>query len=162
MKIFVFIIFLGLIISCSEKKQNSENVNNISEATTIGLMFINDYTKYQNDQINNKGLNSDSNWVHNNIYSTNNFKEKYKQILLSALQEDPELGLESDPIFDAQDFPDQGFKLTSFDSTTGYLVVSDIENDSFQVVLKMAKENNKWLVDGCGTINVPEQYRAKR
>jgi len=68
---------------------------------------------------------------------------------------DPELGLDEDPIFDAQNYPDKGFELAAFDSKTNYVVVKGKNWPDFKLTLKMVAENNTWLVDGCGLIKIP-------
>jgi hypothetical protein len=42
--------------------------------------------------------------------------------------------------------------------------VTVVGNDwkEFELVLKVERENNKWLVDGAGVINIPDDKRAKR
>lgn len=57
-------------------------------------------------------------WVNSNNLTTNRFKNEVKTIIEDAYSEEPELGLGFDPIFDGQDYPDEGFELESFDSKT--------------------------------------------
>lgn len=71
------------------------------------------------------------------------------------------MGLDFDPIFDAQDFPDEGFIILSHDSS-GYVTLQGKDWPEFTVVAKVAWENNTWLVDGTGVINIPEEKRTKR
>ena len=72
------------------------------------------------------------------------------------------MGLGADPIFDAQDYPDQGFELDSFDSETNFIVVKGKNMSDFKLTIKMVNENENWLVDGCGMINIPNDKRLKR
>lgn len=83
------------------------------------------------------------------------FKLEYKKA-------DPEIGLDADPIFDAQDYPDKGFELETFDSKTNYLVVKGKNWTDFKLRIKMVLENDRWLVDGCGIINIPHDKRIAR
>ncbi|PSR52579.1 hypothetical protein AHMF7605_03075 [Adhaeribacter arboris] len=104
---------------------------------------------------------SDTTWVDRNPMLTNNFKTRYSNLLDSANKVDPEMSLDFDPIFDAQDFPDEGFVVSSQDSN-GFVTLQGRDWPEFTVVVKVVLENNKSLVDGAGVINVPENKRAKR
>ncbi|HEV8504587.1 MAG TPA: hypothetical protein VGQ53_04275, partial [Chitinophagaceae bacterium] len=101
-------------------------------------------------------------WIKQNSLLTDNFKNRYKTLSDSAQKKDPELGLGSDPIFDAQDFPEKGFSLLKIDTLKRYVTVAGNDWKEFELVLKVAQENNKWLVDGAGVINIPGDKRAKR
>jgi hypothetical protein len=89
-------------------------------------------------------------------------QNRYKNLLDSGQKKDPELGLNSDPIFDSQDFPEKGFSILNADTLNGYVTVVGNDWKEFQLVLKIKQEHNKWLVDGAGLINIPEEKRAKR
>jgi hypothetical protein len=103
------------------------------------------------------------NWIQKNELLTDSFKKNYKNLVDSAKKADPEMGLDFDPIFDAQDFPDKGCELLNCDQNTGYITVKGkIDWPEFNLVLKVVSQNGKWLVDGCGAINIPENKRAKR
>lgn len=72
------------------------------------------------------------------------------------------MGLDSDPILDAQDFPDKGFELVNCDSTAGFVTIRGKEWKDFILTVKVVDQNNKWLVDGAGVINIPVTKRARR
>jgi len=78
------------------------------------------------------------------------------------LHTDPEIGLGFDPILDAQDYPDKGFEIVHSDSTNEFVTVRGIDWPEFLLVLRLANHENKWLVDGSGVINIPENRRADR
>ena len=101
-------------------------------------------------------------WVNSNKLTTNTFRTELKRILDEAYKLEPEIGLDADPIFDAQDFPEKGFELESFDSKTNYIVVKGKNRPDFKLTIKMVMENNDWLVDGCGMINIPNDKRIAR
>jgi hypothetical protein len=138
-------------IECSESK--------LYPGVNIALTFINDYTKFCNSQ---KPKLNTMDWLNQNQLITDNFKKTFKNLHDKAIKDDPELGLDFDPIFDAQDFPDKGFELMSCDSKSGYVTVKGKDWPAFILVLKVVYKNNKWLVDGAGVINIPETRRAKR
>ena len=99
-------------------------------------------------------------WVNSNNLATKGFKTELKRILDDAYKKEPEVGLDFDPILNAQDWPDKGFELASFDERTNYLTVSGKDWPDFKLTMKITEENGNWLVDGCGIINIPTEKRA--
>jgi len=130
----------------------------------VAVTFINDYTKHLKKD--DESHIYDTNWIDCNPLLTKHFKEAYHSLLDSATKADPELGLDCNPIFDAQDYPDRGFSLSSYDSASGYVTVVATDRHEFAggfpLVLKVVYQNSTWLVDGAGMINIPEDKRAKR
>ncbi len=123
------------------------------------LAFINGYVENADKMEKAAGI---TDWVNSNNLSTKRFKKELKRLMDEAYRKGPESGIDADPIFDAQDYPDRGFKLESFDEKTNYMTVSGINWPEFKLTMKIINENGKWLVDGCGMINIPEDKRAKR
>ena len=158
-------VFLVLLLSCNPRTEatnvNSTNPKELNATTdfSIALKFVNDYAEYCAPSNQKR---DERTWIDKNPLLTINFKNKYKNILDSALKKDPELGLGFDPIFDAQDFPDKGFSIFAADTSSGYVTVVGNDWKEFKLVLKMVNEDNKWLVDGAGIINVPTDKRAAR
>lgn len=165
---FVIAILL-LVTSCgitekpttTEPDTQKEEVSATSTAVKVAnaLSFINGYVENSN---NMKTAMNISDWTKANTLCTANFKAELKNIIDEAFREDPEMGLDADPIFDAQDYPEKGFELVSFDEKTNYLTVKGIDWPDFKLTLKVVEENGKWLVDGCGSVNIPEEKRAER
>tara|TARA_B100000941_G_C28478964_1_gene540941 strand:+ start:1161 stop:1604 length:444 start_codon:yes stop_codon:yes gene_type:complete len=120
------------------------------------IKFINDYLDFSNDLKSEIGLIE---WVNQRHDVTGEFKNELNRILEEAEKNDPELGLGFDPILDAQDSPNR-FKLDKSESE--YLIVKGENWTEFRLTLKMKLVDNKWLVDGAGIINVPENRRIKR
>lgn len=168
MKAFFTLLCLLTLISCKERiKQKQDNVTTKDSIRpvpdfAIGLRFINDYTEFCNREFSSHPDTSESQWLSQNKMVTDHFRTEYKNLLDSAKKVDPELGLDADPIFDAQDYPDKGFDIMSKDSANGYMTVIGRNQDTMKVVLKLTNQNSKWLVDGCGIINIPEDRRALR
>ena len=131
--------------------QNTRHVN--------ALKFINGYVENCNKMKQSVGI---IDWVNSNGLSTNGFRTELKRIIDDAYKAEPEVGLDFDPILDAQDFPDKGFEFESVDETTNYLTVRGKDWPDFKLTIKIIEENEKWLVDGCGIINIPTDKRAKR
>ncbi len=101
-------------------------------------------------------------WVNSNGLVTERFKSKLRKITNEAYQNDPESGLDSDPIVDAQDYPENGFELEILDRETNYLTVRGRNWLQFKLTMKVVNENGNWLVDGSGMINIPDNKRAER
>ena len=76
---------------------------------------------------------------------TDKFKTTYRNLLDSARKADPELGLDFDPIFDAQDFDDKGFSIMTADTNTGYVTVIGNKWKEFTLVLKVVFQDNKYF-----------------
>jgi hypothetical protein len=165
MRALIVTLFSAVLFSCnSGNKAKPETSTGVSEKKitpdfNVALNFINDYTKFctKTDQ-----RSTEAEWIKQNSMLTDNFKNRYKYLLDSAQKKDPELGLDSDPVFDAQDFPEKGFSILKVDTLSQYVKVVGNDWKEFELVLKVERENNKWLVDGAGVINIPDDKRAKR
>ena len=162
--LIVTLFSVGLLSCNSENKAKPETSTDVSEKQVtpdfnVALNFINDYTKFctKTDQ-----RSTEAEWIKQNSLLTDNFKNRYRDLMDSAQKKDPELGLGSDPIFDAQDFPEKGFSVVKIDTLSGYVTVAGNDWKDFELVLKVVQEQNKWLVDGAGVINIPDDKRAKR
>ena len=156
-----------LLISCQFSSDLEETKTPLPDTKTVlmsssgaitALTFINDYVKNSNSMDQTETLQ----WVNNHLEVTQEFKDSLTQIITEAQLQDPELGLDADPIFDAQDNPEEGFEILSTDSKQGYITVRGKHWKEFKVNLKMKNENGKWLVDGCGTVNIPVEKRIQR
>jgi hypothetical protein len=187
MRQIIFIAILSFLVSCgqdsatkSTNNQTNIDKNSVGQTETneqpvnstetkigkdnkpvdIALTFINSYADNCNKMKEAIGIVE---WVNSNELSTNNFKKEVKRIIEEANEEDPELGLGFDPIFDAQDF-DNRFeleKLEKYDDQTNFIVVKGKEWTAYKLTIKVVLENNKWLVDGCGIVNIPDDRRRK-
>lgn len=136
----------------------TEKINSENKPVDVALTFINSYAENCNKLKEAIGI---IDWVNSNELSTNSFKKEVKRIIEEARESDPELGLGFDPIFDAQDFDNQ-FELENFDSKTNFVVVKGKSWKDFKLTIKVVLEDNRWLVDGCGIISIPEAKRSKR
>ncbi len=158
------LLSVGLLSCNSENKAKPETSTDVSQKQVtpdfnVALNFINDYTKFctKTDQ-----RTTEAEWIKQNSLLTDNFKIRYRDLLDSAQKKDPEIGLDFDPIFDAQDFPEKGFSIVKIDTLSGYVTVAGNDWKDFELVLKVEQEHNKWLVEGAGVINIPDDKRAKR
>lgn len=157
-----------ILVSCSNDENASRAYDGNTQNTTVygkeniavnALKFINGYVEHLSEM--NEAANV-TDWVASNSLATKAFKEELKNVVDEAYRKDPELGLGADPILDAQDHPEKGFELELFDEGTNYLTVKGIDWPEFKLTMKIEEENGKWLVDGCGIVNIPNDKRAKR
>lgn len=167
MKQILFILTIILITSCEQTidKKKIEHTSTIldnpkdSLSIDVALKFINSYVDNCNKMKESIGVVE---WVNFNSLTTSSFKTELKRIIDEAYKIEPEIGLDADPIFDAQDYPDKGFELNKFDSKTNYIVVNGKNWVEFKLTIKTVLENNIWLIDGCGIINIPINKRIAR
>lgn len=145
--------------------QLSENKANRTEKPTdnvqvnTALNFINSYIVDCNKMKKSVGY---LNFVKSSSLTSNSFKTELQRIVTEAENEDPEMKLDFDPIVDGQDYPDEGFELKHFDSKTNIIVVKGKKWSDFEVTIKVILDNRKWLVDGCGIVNIPKNEQSKR
>ena len=171
MKETIFLIaFSFCIISCNQNQGNKSNQTltpntmELKDSLTawdldFALEFINGYVEFCNNSDNSVGI---AEWVNSSKLVTADFKKELTKMLDKAYKEDPEMGLGFDPIFDAQDYPSEGFELLSLDPVSNLIYMRGIEWDEFELTLRAKSVDGKWLVDGCGAINVPEEDRDLR
>ncbi len=143
----------------SEDKENRTEKTSDNEQVNTALNFINSYIVDCNKMKKSIGY---LNFVKSSTLTSNSFKTELQKIVAEAEKEDPELGLGFDPIVDGQDYPDEGFELKQFDSKTNIIVVKGKKWTDFEITMKVILENRKWLVDGCGIINIPKNKQSKR
>lgn len=60
-------------------------------------------------------------------------------MIVEAERKNPELGLDFDPIINAQDVPDDGFEIVSFDEKTNIVTLKAKETIDFTLKLKNGK-----------------------
>lgn len=164
----IFISTFLVFVSCGHRAETKIATEKITIQSTVvknenpiktALTFLNSYVDNCNKMKESIGVIE---WVDSNKLTTNRFKKELKRIMEDAYKIEPEIGLDADPIFDAQDYPDKGFELVSFDSTTNILLVKGKNWPEFKLTIRMVNENANWLVDGCGMVNIPNDKRVAR
>jgi hypothetical protein len=164
------LIFAIILIVCASCRQTDSKIpaNKTSVISSeVGrqkqidkaLIFLNSYVDNCNKMKVSIGVVE---WIDSNKLTTYNFRKELKRIMDEAYKPEPEIGRDADPIFDAQDYPEKGFELDSFDNKTNYIVVKGKNWPDFKLTIKVVLENNVWLVDGCGIINIPNDKRSAR
>jgi hypothetical protein len=148
-------------IGILEEKPNIATIelNDTSSIANVALKFINDYVKNCNKMREQVGIVE---WVNAYPNVSQEFKTELTKMIQEAEENDPGYGLGFDPIFDAQDYPDDGFGLAEFDSISNYLTVKAKSWKGFTITMKIKELDKKWMVDGCGVINIPKTKQAKR
>jgi len=158
MRLIFFLAIIGFA-SCGHSQNTLQKGKELGKKTNNALAFINGYVENVNKMKQAVGI---IDWVNSNKLATNEFKLELKRIVDEAYKNDPELGIEADPIFDAQDNPSEGFVLESFDDKTNYLIVKGIDWPDFKLTMRIKNVNGVWLVDGCGIVNIPNEKRTNR
>ncbi len=170
MEKILYMTALFLFFSCGQRNESGKNFNqtNFEKESTnktvtnsnsdnkpidIALKFINSYVEDCNKMNKSMGYIM---FVNSSSFTTENFKNELKKIVDNAEREDPEMGLGINPLIPGNDHPDEGFEFESFDRKTNLIVVKGKKWADFKVTIKMIFIDNKWLVDGCGIINIPE------
>lgn len=146
------VLFLIVILGVSCNTQTKDNPSKTPDFN-VALTFINDYAKFCEPKT---PPTIDSTWIERNPLLTDSFKKKYKNIIDSAYIENPEIGLECDPIFSAQDF-DSKYIILKADTVNGYVTMCGTKWKESIIEMKVVYQNNKWLVDGSGMINIPQE-----
>jgi len=164
----IFIVTLLFFASCGQATDSKATTDkSIAPSAKVGqeklieiaLTFINSYVENCNKMKESIGVIE---WVNSNKLTTQSFKTELKRLMDEAYKLEPEIGLDADPIFDAQDYPDKGFEFDSLDDKTNYIVVKGKNWPNFKLTIKIIYGNSNWLVDGCGIINIPNDKRIAR
>ena len=115
--------------------------------------------EYCNDRNSEQGLIE---WISEQQNVTENFKIELKRIITQTEKVEPELGLGFDPIFDAQDYPDNGFETENFNKQSELVTVKAKNWSDYKLNIKMERKNEQWFVNGIGIINMSEKERIKK
>lgn len=123
---------------------------------SVAIEFINSYIEYCEVGQSEQELIE---WINTKETVTKKFTTELERILNEAVEKDPELGLGFDPIFDAQDYPNE-FEIAEEDHE--YLIVKGVNQPNFQLILRLSIEGDQWLIDGSGIVNIPREKRIQR
>ena len=134
----------------------------LPEAAEAANNFMNAYKNYSDDVMAGKTQQSVEQWLNSNAVVSTSFKRAYKKLVADANKDDPELGLDFDPILNAQDYPEQGFEVRSCDEKSNFVRLKGKNTENFDVVVKVESAKGKWSVMGAGVVNIPENKQAKR
>ncbi len=167
--LLVIFLTISLFISCRCSSQSVTHANNKSEQPqnqtereakiNVALTFINGYVVNCNKV---KQAMDIVKWVNSSKLVTKEFQLALKKIMDEAHKADPILGLDFDPLFNAQDYPDKGFVLDSIDNTGNYLTLKGKDWEQFKIHIKLVNDNQQWLVGGCGIVNMPNGGKVEK
>lgn len=173
--LFFFILSILFVFGCrnSEQKNDAtdEKVDTLFSNHTLPVQpnpetnpyafavdFINDYLAY----LASDPSASPQDFINSNAYSSESLKQEFARIKAEAEKADPEIGLDFDPIVDAQDYPNDGFEFDSMDTTQEYITVKGKTWKDFKVTIKIINNDGTMWVDGIGVLNIPPDKQAKR
>jgi hypothetical protein len=147
---------LLLVVACGanhpeEKAKTKAEVTKTEPRMGNALRFINAYVENCNKM--DKAMPVVE-WVNANPLATVQFKADLKKMVEDAYAEDSLLGLDADPLLNAQDYPPNGFEAGTIDPVSGLVTVKGKDQTGFEVKIKMVKQGDQWMVDGCGMVNV--------
>lgn len=93
---------------------------------------------------------------------TPGFIEDYRQLEAQGLAQDPELGWNMDLLLDAQDSPDEGFRLAECSGQAGIVILQGIDWPEFHVAVRVDSSTGLPKVAGAGAVNIPLALRPSR
>ena len=65
--------------------------------------------------------------------------------------------IDVDPILNAQDYLEYGYRVKELNTKTGEVTLEGVENEEFIIHLQLVLENEKIVVGGCGIVNMPKK-----
>lgn len=166
--IFIVVCLVGCQSNSAKPQQENIVQNKIaaedsSKGVEVALLFINDYVEHCMRIGQKEGTDE---WLESNSFISKNFLYAWQTILNNSYKDDAykEDHGYSDPILNlyVYDLPNEGFELESFNPLTAYCIVWGKKWKEFRLAMKIINENGKWLVDGCGSVNIPYKYIIER
>lgn len=149
-----------LFDTTSTELEQTEPIESQTELNSeIAVNFINSYVENANKMREAVEIRE---WVNSSKLVTDNFKTELFNMINEAFEREPDYGLGFDPILDAQDYPEEGFLLSNYDSTLNIATVAGKQWTSFVLNIKLTNQNGRTLVDGCGVVNMHAEQRAER
>ena len=94
-------------------------------------------------------------WIASNTFLSDGFKTTLQKKIKDARKQDPELGLDVDPILNAQDYPRKGYhaKEIHISGDKANVVMEGIGEPDFKVPVELVSIKNQWKINGIGDIN---------
>jgi hypothetical protein len=146
----LFVVFATLAFSSMGQCASMEG-----EVREVVSNFYKEYMEFSRKPMKGDSDAQLINWVSSSPYVSQEFKLAFKRTIFSARKEDPELGLDYDPIVDAQDYPDKGFpvKEVKIFNKKAIVTMEGIDWSDFHVAVELVSVKDKWLINGIGHIN---------
>lgn len=128
----------------------------------IAVKFMNQYLAYNQAIYEKRTAEPVSEWLKRNPLVSPTFPKSYEATIREGLKIDPELGWNVDPILDAQDSPDKGFKLFACAQAPGFVILQGTDWPEFKVTVRVVHTNNGPKVSGAGMVDIPRNERVPR
>jgi hypothetical protein len=124
----------------------ADTKTNADQAGTVAMTFINGYVKASRART----WNSEK-WIASNPLVTENFRQARAKLIADGLKNDPEVGLDADPVINGNDCPER-YTVKSAKASGDMASVVLIGSKDFpaQLKVRLVKSGGKWLVDASG------------
>ncbi len=148
MKILTVLFLLATLTACQTSDKKTSGITEEAPDSQVALTFLNNYVQSCN------ALQDSDRWIAENTQLSDAFKTAYKKLVDDARKADPELGLDFDPIFDAQDYDEKGYQIASIDEKSGIVELEGVSSPDDRVNIRVKKIGDRTLVDGAGVIRM--------
>ena len=116
------------------------------QAGTVAKTFLNGYVKASMS----RSWDSEK-WVASSPLVTMNFRRTLKKMISDGFKQNPEVGLDGDPVIAGNDCPDSfTIKSASADGKTASVILIGPKDYPRQIKVRLVNSDGKWLVDACG------------
>lgn len=142
-KILFFIFIFHFLIVPVQAATLEEDVKKAVES------FYGDYLEYLKTPVRGDYDERLIRWVSSHPQVSDEFKKVFKKTLQDARHADPELGLGYDPIINAQDYPDKGFRAADIkvNGDNATVTMEGIGWSGFRVTVGLVLRKTKWLIN---------------
>lgn len=127
------------------------------QAGRAALAFVNDHVNGLATRTDRSAMDA---YITAHPLLTEDFKRAYHDLVAAAEAADPELGLDHDPVLNAQDHPDGGFIVQAVEAR-GLVTLRGVDRPDFRMQLRILERDGRWLVDGCGAVNMDASLGPK-
>lgn len=141
------LLLVALLISSAATAQLADDCR---EQATVAERFANDYIASLQSQSHTSTLR----WLIAHQQASDALVAAYQTQQQAAWQADPELVPAADLLFDAQDFPDDGFVAIHCDGQSHHVTLRGKTWTDFTLNVRLVKQAQTWLVDAMGAVNV--------
>ena len=171
MRLLILMSMISTCFACTSSQQKSNNIEETYQLTDsisidqphivkselnpqIAVDFINSYVENENKRKQAVDIRE---WIKSSDLVTEDFKTELNKIVTEAIEKEPNYGLGFNPILNAQDYPEEGFLLSSYDSISNIAIVAGKNWSSFVLKIKLTNQAGQTLIEGCGIVNMPKE-----
>lgn len=157
MKYIAFFSFLlSIVYACENKTKEStiellDTYENPSSSEKIALNFINSYVEFCESDSSDQTLTE---WVNYQDFISSEFTDSLNALVEREKNKNPDLGLDYDPIFNAQDYPSEGFEFKCMNTSQTIVTLCGKEWQEFEVKVKLSPARSNMVIVGAGAINM--------